>query len=91
MLAVPLETGGQQSPPLKHIKKLGVQSNPIVLVSVLETHSLLSLISSSHYPFSHTTSYMHSFVPATIGSWNHLDEDTVLSPFLASFKFKLHH
>ena len=34
---------------------------------------------SSHHltllhPFSHTNSYMHSFVPATIGLRNHLDE-----------------
>ena len=48
---------------------------------------------SSHHltlvhPFSHTNAYMHSFVPATISLWNRLNEDTVLSPSLASFKYK---
>ena len=28
--------------------------------------------------FSHKNTYMHSFVPATIGLWNSLDEDAVL-------------
>ena len=48
---------------------------------------------SSHHltlvhPFSHTNAYMHSFVLATISLWNRLNEDTVLSPSLASFKYK---
>ena len=59
---------------------------PISIRSYHSSHHLTLL-----HPFSHTNSHMHSFVPATIGLWTHLDEDTVLSPSLASFKFKLYH
>ena len=59
---------------------------PISTRSYHSSHHLTLL-----HPFSHTNSYMHSFVSATIGLWNHLDEDTVLSPSLASFKYELYH
>ena len=42
-------------------------------------------------PFSRTNSYMYSFVPNTINTWNRLDLFIVSAPSLPSFKFRLLH
>ena len=50
------------------------------------SHSLTLCI-----PFSRTNSYMYSFVPNTINTWNRLDLFIVSAPSLPSFKFRLLH
>ena len=42
-------------------------------------------------PFSRTNSYMYSFVPNTINTWNRLDLFIVSAPSLPSFKIRLLH